>query len=188
MQYYTGVGSRETPEDILVLMEWVAQKLYAAGYTLRSGGADGADLAFERGLSEADSDRDKIQAHAEIYLPWKGFNAENRTWIKPKREFPEERAFELGKKYHPGWKFLTYGAMKLHARNIHQLLGNDLTNPELSEFVVCWTAGGKGKGGTGQAIRVAADLIVPVFDLAIEEDQELLTEWILGDTSERLVV
>jgi hypothetical protein len=181
-KYYTGIGSRETPQDILELMEWVAHRLYVMGYTLRSGGAPGADQAFERGLSEADEDRDKIQAHAEIYLPWKSFEADSRTWIKPKREFPQEEAYELGKKYHPGWKFLTYGAMKLHARNIHQILGYDVTNPEPSEFLVCWTAGGTGGGGTGQAIRVADDFIIPIFDLANEEDMTLLVDTMLLPT------
>jgi len=39
---YSGIGSRETPDDILELMKAVAYKLAGRGYTLRSGGADGA--------------------------------------------------------------------------------------------------------------------------------------------------
>jgi hypothetical protein len=42
MKYYAGIGSRETPKDILDLISKIAIKLESLGYTLRSGGADGA--------------------------------------------------------------------------------------------------------------------------------------------------
>jgi hypothetical protein len=187
LKYYTGIGSRETPQNVLDLMEWVAQRLYGMGYTLRSGRAPGADIAFERGLSEADTDWNKIQERSEIYLPWAKFGEDIATWIKPKREYAQKEAYELGKKYHPGWKFLTYGAMRLHARNIHQILGYDVTKPEPSEFVICWTEGGKAGGGTGQAIRVANDFIIPIFDLANEDDMNILIDQLL-EKNERIVI
>lgn len=86
MKYYAGIGSRNTPADILDLMTHLARRLDSRGYTLRSGGADGADAAFER------------------------------------------------------------GAM--------------LDTP--SEFILCWTEHGSGKGGTGQALRIAATYNIPV--------------------------
>ena len=46
---YTGIGSRETPHHILTLMTEIANILDNIGYTLRSGGADGADTAFALG-------------------------------------------------------------------------------------------------------------------------------------------
>lgn len=60
---YAGIGSRRTPPEVLGRMRRVAERLDARGYTLRSGGADGADSAF------ADGATDK-----EIFLPWRGFN------------------------------------------------------------------------------------------------------------------
>ena len=33
-----------------------------------------------------------------------------------------------------------------------------------SDFVICWTKGGKGQGGTGQALRLARDYNIPIFD------------------------
>lgn len=51
MMFYTGIGSRETPQEIQNLMFKIAQKLDSK-YILRSGGADGADLAFEKGSSK----------------------------------------------------------------------------------------------------------------------------------------
>ena len=48
-KFYTGIGSRQTPKDILNLIEDVAFKLASKGYILRSGAAKGADTAFEDG-------------------------------------------------------------------------------------------------------------------------------------------
>lgn len=49
------------------------------------------------------------------------------------------------------------------ARNAHQLLGNSLKSPSL--FILCWTDGGRVTGGTGQALRMAPDLGIPVINL-----------------------
>lgn len=46
---YEGIGSRNTPEDFKYLLFHAAKTLAMKGYTLRSGGADGADSAFEAG-------------------------------------------------------------------------------------------------------------------------------------------
>lgn len=54
------------------------------------------------------------------------------------------------------------GAKKLQARNSHQVLGLDLNTP--SDFIICWTKGGKGIGGTGQALRIAKAYNIPIFD------------------------
>lgn len=44
---YAGIGSRETPMEVLELMTKASAWLGAKGYTLQSGGAIGADMAFE---------------------------------------------------------------------------------------------------------------------------------------------
>ena len=49
-KYFAGIGSRETPQDILKLMTKSAYRLEQLGYVLRSGGARGADKAFELGV------------------------------------------------------------------------------------------------------------------------------------------
>jgi hypothetical protein len=64
MKYYTGTGSRESPNNVLAIMTDIAKFLSETGYTLRSGGAPGADFCFELGVSG--------RAKKEIYLPWKG--------------------------------------------------------------------------------------------------------------------
>ena len=51
-------------------------------------------------------------------------------------------------------------------------LGPILDDPV--EFIICWTPGGKVTGGTGQAIRIAKDLDIRVFNLALRSDTEAI--------------
>ena len=71
---YAGIGSRETPVPILVDMRSLAQDLAAGGWTLRTGGADGADIAFETG-HRSGGGADAL----EVYLPWNGYNGRSTT-------------------------------------------------------------------------------------------------------------
>ena len=50
-QYYTGIGSRETPSHISELMTKIAIYLDSLGFTLRSGDASGADTTFSIGTN-----------------------------------------------------------------------------------------------------------------------------------------
>lgn len=150
MKYYAGIGSRETPSEILTVFENVARFLVFKGFILRSGHAPGADKAFENGC-------DKANGKKEIYLPWKNFEGSNSNLI-----VDNPKAYEIAQKYHPYWHNLKQGARKLQARNSHQVLGLDLEIP--SKFIICWTKNGKGSGGTGQALRIAKAYEIPVFD------------------------
>jgi len=173
LRYYAGIGSRETPENILDLMGTIAERLYARGYTLRSGSAPGADLAFEKAVADLHIFQSS-PVPAEIYLPWKSFQEKERTWIPPARDEPQPEAFEIAAAYHPRWRYLNFAAKKLHARNVHQVLGFDVMNPDPADFVICWTKMAKGEGGTGQAIRIAGGYNVPVYDLGHDQGLEEL--------------
>jgi hypothetical protein len=161
---YAGVGSRETPPDVLTLMEDIADSLAASGWTLRSGNAPGADQAFARGhLRTLCNDR------IEIYLPWASFEAEAiRGWQRAivAREAPQGEAYEIARGFHPNWAALKGGGRALQARNVHQIVGRDVLRPDPVRFVMCWTPSARGGGGTGQAIRIAKAYTVPVYDLA----------------------
>jgi hypothetical protein len=135
-------------------MTQIASTLDLKDYTLRSGGAAGADSAFEDGT------RYKIP---EVYLPWPNFRGK-KSFFQP----PKPATFEIAKKYHPAWHKLTEAGKKFMARNVHQILGWDLNDP--SDFVVCWTADGKASGGTGQALRIAAACKIPIYNLYNEDD------------------
>ena len=137
---FAGIGSRETPPDVLRPMSVIGRTLTFDGHILRSGGARGADQAFE---SFAVPERKEIFYAADA--------AKNWSW------------FPHAQKYHPRWGKLTTYAKELHARNSAIICGKDLHTPV--DFVVCWTCDGGPTGGTGQALRIAADLGIPVFNL-----------------------
>lgn len=149
MRYYTGVGSRKTPEHALQAMTRMARSLESLGYVLRSGGADGADKAFEAGVADP--------VNKEIWVPWIGFNGSLSILT------PSPAAFDMASEIHPAWTRLSQGARKLHARNIHQVLGSDLKTK--SEFLVCWTPNGQDIGGTATAIKVALAYGVKILNL-----------------------
>lgn len=153
---YAGIGSRRTPQTILDDMTRIARALSERGLVLRSGGADGADSAFARGSRES-----------EVFLPWQGFNQSN----SPRYVIPDD-AFAIAARFHPGWVRMKDPVRRLMARNVQQVLGPELDSP--SGFVLCWTPDGadgrrvptsRVTGGTGQAIRIAAEYNIPVFNL-----------------------
>ena len=133
----------------------IAQFLASQKFVLRSGHADGADMAFEDGVA--------IPELKEIWIPWLGFNGSKSNLT------PSNDAFILAARFHPHWKKLKDGAKKLHARNCHQVLGSDLQTPV--NFVICWTEDGLASGGTGQALRIAHAWDIPIFNLFNEADR-----------------
>jgi hypothetical protein len=155
--YYTGIGSRETPKEVMVAMTSLAKQLQERKWILRSGGADGADLAFERGAG----------SKKNIFIPWKGFNDS----LSPFFNIPD-KAFLVAAKIHPAWGRLKQGAQKLHARNIMQVTGRNLKVK--SKFIVCWTPKGQYKGGTTTAMRLAEMLDIKVFNLYNETTNAVL--------------
>lgn len=154
-QYYAGIGSRETPAEILYQMADLAKELYRNGYSLRSGHADGADMTFEMAVIDKD-------LHMQIFLPWPGFNNAPRYSDRHISDIPEW-AMATVDRYHPSPDRLSPAARKLMARNAMQILGPGGFEPV--KFVVCWTKDGGPTGGTGQAIRIAKDCKIPVYNL-----------------------
>lgn len=148
MKYYAGIGSRKTPQDVACVIERVAKMLREMGYVLRSGHAPGADMFFEDHAGEL----------SEIFIPWPNFNGSSSLLYES-----SEEAYELAKKFHPNWGRLSQAARKLMARNSHQVMGIDMNTPV--DFVVCWTPNGKIEGGTGQAMRIAKHMGIPIFNL-----------------------
>lgn len=167
-KYYAGIGSRKTPEDILSLMRKISCKLEKNEYILRSGGALGADLAFEQGTS-----------HADIYVPYFSFNEKHRkvceNVVYKVINSADEEAFKSVKKFHPSPDSLKDVGKLMMARNYRQIVG--LNEPN-SQFVICWTEGGEERGGTGQAIRIANHFNIPVYNLGKEEIRERLEKFV----------
>ena len=173
--YYAGIGSRETPQYVLELMERVAWRLMQRGFILRSGHAPGADQAFERG------------AHglAAIYLPYRGFQRStpivDDPYLPDIFEKPSIDAILASEKLHP---YLPGRYRPYYARNLHILCGERplavLHRPTASfgcsRFVICWAD--TTRGGTGQTIQVAEEKLgLPVWNLADKKVYDETFEW-----------
>lgn len=152
---YAGIGSRKTPDEVLQYMYALAAWLAGKGVALSSGGAYGADTAFERGCKT-------VYGYKAIYGA----------------EHVNQASIELAAKYHPAWDKCSDYAKKLHARNGFIILGADLNTPV--DFIICWTPDGKIVGGTGQALRIAGDpqYNIPIFNLAVGGADDRLREWL----------
>lgn len=169
MKFYAGIGSRKTPSNILNDMTELA-KILDDKYVLRSGGADGADKAFELGAS-----------NKQIFLPWAGFNDNTSKYFIPNGPLTEEflaennllELFSIAGRYHPVFASLRQTVKRLIARNTYQVLGPDLKTH--SSFIICWMDP-KNTGGTGQAIRIANDYGIKYFNLFNMSKQEILKE------------
>ena len=174
-RYFTGIGSRSTPISVVNAMSDISMELYFHGYILRSGGANGADTAFEAGVIEAlnrlhvppSETQHFLNIDTEIFLPWKGFNGNSSKLFQI-----SDDALSLASTIHPVWNSLKEPVKRLHARNCYQVLGADLQTP--SEFLICWTQDGamskytvdSNTGGTGTAIVLASNNNIPVFNLS----------------------
>jgi hypothetical protein len=156
--YYAGIGSRQTPTDVLDCMKVIGYVLAKSGFVLRSGAADGADSAFEQGC-------DRARGRKQIFLPWSGFNGRNPDYDSVFSE-PSQKAIEMASRTHPTWHYLKQGAQKLHARNCHQIFGLNVgCEEEKSKLVICWTPGTT-KGGTEQALRLARQYNILIVNIA----------------------
>lgn len=171
--YYAGIGSRETPDNILDLMEKLASVLEDAGWILRSGGAKGADSAFEKGIKDSDN--------MQIFLPGYRFNGKtslgsgfyDATFLPSYSE-----ALKTVSQFHPSPNNLSEFGLKAMARNAMQVLGANLKTP--SKVVIAWTRGGFISGGTGQALRIANHHGIPVLNLGQIDTRETVRQWLDG--------
>lgn len=160
-KYFAGIGSRETLDSLFPVIQNLSKKLISLNFVLRSGGADGSDSFWEKAY-------DSLGGEKEIYLPWKGFNNN----LSPLYEI-KDWALERAEMYHPNWNRLSPAAQKLHSRNVYQVQGYNDYWDEISDFVICYTPDGKDSGGTGQAIRIARQMSIPVFNLYNDREENI---------------
>lgn len=181
----TGIGSRETPQEDLEFLTKLGAATEARGWRGRSGGAGGADLAFEKGF--------KDPRNIDVIVPWRGFLPmkmnEKQVSDYLGRQRPssgpgapvmlsgekKNEAERIASQFHPAWDKCTSGAKSLHTRNVPQVLGLDLRSK--TDLVVCYTIDGKATGGTGQAMRIAMNEGIPIANLKIPEERKLLEEF-----------
>lgn len=135
---YAGIGSRSTPPPVQVSMTQIACQLENKRYVLRSGGAKGADQAFESGV--------KYSQFKQIFL------ASDAT----------SDSIILASSFHPAWNNCNQYARQLHGRNAMIILGPDLKSPV--DFVLFWSLD-ETKGGTSMGIQIAKVYGIPTYNL-----------------------
>ena len=172
---YAGVGSRRTPPEILDAMCDIAQTLGDAGTALSTGGADGADKAFETGALRTD-------APITVHTPWPGYNGyrpgrdpeTDIDIVHPKStESVQGHVYaDLARDHHPYWERCSRGARALFVRNVSILAGaldgDGGTLPVRA--VIAYTPNGlpvgREAGGTGHTLRTADSLDIPCVNLS----------------------
>ncbi len=168
---YAGIGSRETPQEILDLMTKAAEYLDGLGYTLRSGAADGADTAFEKGATKKEifkgfdpAGETEVKIAHEIHPDLKGaMNASKNKKIKAKlaEGATQQEAEKSGERS-------AWAVQNLMARNTNQVFGKNLDSSV--DFVLFYAKETdnplRPKGGTGQAVEMARRKGIPTINMA----------------------
>lgn len=157
MNYYAGIGSRETPQACLNLMVKIARVCSRKGLVLRSGSAKGADSSFEEGC-------DIEGGHKEIWNPRSQSIVEHEWAIEKAKEVCWEFPLERMKPY----------TRSLIIRNMYQIFGDDPNELKPVDFVVFYCNGdplmrGNESGGTRYAVRSAHNYGIPIFNLRISD-------------------
>lgn len=180
---YTGIGSRGTPEDVLIVMNQLSEILYKKGFILRSGNAIGADKAFETNKNP----------NNEIYVAKNQYNKKELI-LPTKEEFKIAYNYLYDLRLHKKIERLKKDySIKLHSRNVMQILGRDFNLR--SRFVFCYTKNGEKTydevdpditGGTGTAIGLADKCNIPIYNLGLKEDLEYVKKFI-NDNKDLLI-
>ena len=159
-----GIGARGTPEKYCQMFEEFGAYAMSQGWWIRSGHADGADYAFEKGALK----------NTIVYLPYKSFNKKLPMLGRPHAEKElRDDAMKIVFYHQEYARKLDRGVQMIKQRNVFQVLGTDLDTP--SDIVVCWTIDGKVTGGTGLALEIARVHGIPIINLGAEPEMDIDT-------------
>jgi hypothetical protein len=187
MRWYAGVGSRETPIEIWKLMYEVGFFMPFLGWGLSSGGAvkqpdtgpevDSADDAFYRGALASPVMNPATMLR--IYLinaRWEHYKVNPAVGLLNSLDYPEtwQEATEIMERARGTLAGLRDAGLKLHTRNVYQVLGHDLKTPVSQLMCYARPIGNKGqvKGGTNTAVQVAVQANIPVMNLYEDETRQ----------------
>ena len=183
--YYAGVGSRETPEDVLAKMVRVGELLAREGWTLRSGGAVGADSAFETGSDNAGGSKQIFIAEDWMSAKRAQANVKGaRSDIIGYDARDEEIATRALSALEKDISEYSRVGKALQCRNVRQVLGEDKVTH--SDVVIAYTKGGALKGGTATALMIARQNGRPVLNLGDPRWRDASPEQIVAE-AKRLV-
>ncbi len=149
----TGIGSRETPSSVCELFEELGVEARERKWWIRSGHAEGADYAFEKGALD----------RCIVYLPWHSFNKDANILGLPRTQQLRDEVLKIVYKHEPYAESLSDGVKLIKSRNVYQVMGEDLKSP--SDVVICWTPNGEIVGGTGLALKIAGACGIPIINV-----------------------
>lgn len=189
---YTGVGSRETPNDILILMRRIGYIMAMKGVALRTGEADGADHAFYKGVVDA-NDIHGVKFKNEVFVAGtpKEYHYVNDIVDIFSSDLmataPIQGFRETAVRIRGNWDDLSYFGAKCHIRNVAQVLGVDGNSP--SRGLICWakpvnppkmtdTKIRYVEGGTNTAYCTAILHDIPVYNLHELEHRVYFEDWV----------
>lgn len=165
-----GIGARKTPPWAQAVMADFGEICARHGWQVRSGGAIGADQAFGNGFARVAQPSARARFTAWLHEEPKGKPPVGAHLVpippalyaiaKALHRVPEKLG--LGREIHRRMTPPGAGG-QLMARNGFQFLGDEMT--DVTDLVVCWTEGGQEEGGTGQALRLAGLMGIPVINL-----------------------
>jgi len=146
------IGTRDTTEELEMLMEKIGSYLIRNGFYIISGNAKGSDQAFVRGGNKVDPTK------IILCLPWSGFeyNAIEKGNVVQYADVANEECINLAMLAHPVWDNLPKTVKRLMIRNAM------IVNKSI--FVIA-NPKPQGKGGTWHAIRIAEMLGIQWRDL-----------------------
>ena len=189
---YTGVGSRETPDDILILMRRIGYIMAMKGVALRTGEADGADHAFYKGVVYA-NDINGVKSKNEVFVAGspKEYHYVNDIVNIFSSDLmstaPIQGFRETAVRIRGSWDNLSYFDRMCHIRNVAQVLGVDGNSP--SRGMICWakpvnppkmtdTQMRYVEGGTNTTYCTAILHNIPVYNLHELDHRVYFEDWV----------
>lgn len=156
----TGIGTRKINKPAFDMLLKIARRMAKNGWILRSGGAVGADTAWEMGWEGFDTKEIFLSSGNSLDIAKNAACGRTSSygdiWVE---------AEDIASKLHPRWENLSVDAQALHTRNVFQVLGLDLRTK--SDVVAAYAPpfGASVKGGTATAYNLARAKGIPTFNL-----------------------
>lgn len=162
------IGTRDPTDDIALKLSRLAYDLVKCGVEVSTGAAEGVDAAAMIGAEMANV------GLLSVYLPWPSFNRKIipigcNMAVYSKEKYPTW--YESVTLYHPNPRALTGGAVALMARNY-----GIIADPKPVDYVVASPASIDNLGGTGQGIRIATALGIPLINMLHSDASDKLKE------------
>ena len=162
---YAGIGARATPDSVLADMTKMAGWLALAGILQAAARLEQIRCSL----------MERRQAVRPSACRGGGYNHHAGAHCHILSPAELSSCIDIASKMHPAWSRCSPTVRKLHARNVAILLGRSLDRPV--DAVVCWTDRGAIAGGTGMALRIAAEYRIPVINLGTYPPARLSCDW-----------